>query len=75
MTTSTQLRTGIVDQVRARINAIGWAEVARRSGIDRTQLYRNFSPSAGHANPRLTILLAVAPAVGFELTLTGRPVL
>jgi probable addiction module antidote protein len=45
--------------------ARGMADIARRTGLSRAQLYRSFS-AAG--NPRLRTILAVMNALGVELS-------
>lgn len=55
--------------IRAGIERAGWSETARRSGIDRTTLHRNF-PKCGSGNPKLETIVAVLPHVGLELTLS-----
>ena len=62
----------LLEQIRERIKRIGWAQTARRSGVERVQLYRNFSGRIGTGNPRLSMIEAVLPTLGLQLTLTER---
>ena len=50
--------------------AIGMTEIARKSGLNRQNLYRSL---AGAAAPRLDTILSVMRALGLRLTPEGRP--
>ena len=45
--------------------AKGMAQIARKTGLSREQLYRSFS---GNGNPTLKTTIAVMKALGIELT-------
>lgn len=53
--------------VRSEIVRVGWSEIARRSGMDRTALHRAFPPK-GDRNPSFRTMTSVADAVGLEFT-------
>lgn len=46
---------------------VGFTEVARRTGIPRTHLYRLFSPKYG--NPNLDTICRIAKALGLRIAL------
>lgn len=50
--------------------AKGMTQIARETGLSREQLYRSFSASG---NPTLKTTIAVAKALGIELTASVRP--
>lgn len=53
--------------LRTVAEAVGMSELARRTGLDRSNLYAALSDSG---NPRLDTLAAVARAFGLRVTLT-----
>ena len=56
----------IVNLLREEIERVGWSEVARRSGIERTALHRAFQARRGRA-PAFTTVMFVAEALGVKL--------
>lgn len=58
--------TGIIPEIRAGIERVGWTETARRSGLERTQLHRAFGKN-GRQCPSLATVERLLPHVGLRL--------
>lgn len=56
----------VIAQIRAGIERLGWSEISRRSGVDRTCLHRVFGKN-GRGHPSLTTIERVLPHLGLEL--------
>lgn len=56
----------IVDLIRSEIMKVGWSETARRSGVNRSTLWRTFRWGADRV-PSFYILAQVACTLGVRL--------
>lgn len=59
----------IVGQIRAAIVATGWSETSRRTGLDRTTIWRAFREDAAMCGRNFGTVCLVAEKLGFEIAL------
>lgn len=59
----------ICDELRAAAERLGWCELGRRTGRDRTALYRSFSGKPDGYKPGFRTVTDVAEALGYRLQL------
>jgi probable addiction module antidote protein len=63
----------LIAALREEIISVGWSATARQAGLNRCSLHRAFRATPGQSVPNFDTIMAVANALGLELTVRRKP--